>query len=175
MRNLISAVNHGPSPSKQAGMSMIEVLVAIVVISLGLLGLAGLQATSLKNNYSAHTRAQAMQYAQDMLDRMRANRAAALNGNYDLVMTAAAPACNNAVTCDLSEWMADIATLPAGDACVSLATATDDLCFVPNAGSNADDACDGVANGNAVVVVRWDDSRSGGAGAIGYSCLESEL
>jgi type IV pilus assembly protein PilV len=66
---------------------MLEVLIAIVVISFGLLGLAGLQAVGLKNNQTAYLRAIATQQAYDMADRMRANRAgvyaASSVGSYD--------------------------------------------------------------------------------------------
>jgi len=78
-----------PSPARparqhaQAGFSMIEILVAIVVISLGLLGLAGLQAASLRNNQVAYFRSIASQQAYDMMDRMRANLAGVRAGNYN--------------------------------------------------------------------------------------------
>ena len=55
------------------GFTLIEVLIAMLVLAVGLLGLAGLQATSLKNNQSAYNRSQATQLAYDMADRMRAN------------------------------------------------------------------------------------------------------
>lgn len=58
----------------ERGFTLIEVLVAMVVLSIGLLGLAGLQATSLKSNQSAYHRSQATQLAYEMADRMRANR-----------------------------------------------------------------------------------------------------
>jgi len=67
----------------QTGFTLIEVLIAVLVLSLGLLGMAGLQATSLKNNNAAATRGQATLLAYDVIDRMRANRAAALAGSYD--------------------------------------------------------------------------------------------
>ena len=57
----------------KSGFTLIEVLIAMLVLSLGLLGLAGVQARSLKNNVSAYNRAQATQLAYDMADRMRAN------------------------------------------------------------------------------------------------------
>jgi type IV pilus assembly protein PilV len=56
-----------------AGFTLIEVLVAMVVLTVGLLGLAGLQATSLKNSQNAYYRSVATQLAYDMADRMRAN------------------------------------------------------------------------------------------------------
>jgi type IV pilus assembly protein PilV len=59
--------------SKNAGFTLIEVLIAMLVLAVGLLGLAGLQATGLKNNQSAYNRSQATQLAYDLADRMRAN------------------------------------------------------------------------------------------------------
>jgi type IV pilus assembly protein PilV len=59
--------------SGQCGFTLLEILVAIVVLSIGLLGLAGLQAVSLNNNQVAYYRAIATQQAYDMADRMRAN------------------------------------------------------------------------------------------------------
>ncbi|MCK0506285.1 type IV pilus modification protein PilV [Aromatoleum anaerobium] len=57
----------------QRGATLIEVLVAVVVLSIGLLGLAGLQMTSLQSNHSAYMRSQASLLAYDLSDRMRAN------------------------------------------------------------------------------------------------------
>lgn len=71
-----------------AGFTMIEVLVAIVILAVGLLGLAGLQAISLKNSTSSYTRSQAQLLAYDMLDRMRSNRQGVNLGDYnDLLST----------------------------------------------------------------------------------------
>ena len=57
----------------QIGFTLIEVLVAVVILALGLLGLAGLQATGLANNQSAYNRSQVVQLAYDLADRMRSN------------------------------------------------------------------------------------------------------
>lgn len=65
---------------KQSGLSLIEVLIAIVISSIGLLGLAGMQATGLQNNHSAYHRSQATVLAYDIADRMRSNVDAV--GNY---------------------------------------------------------------------------------------------
>jgi len=59
----------------QSGFTLLEVMVAIVVLSLGLLGLAGLQAASLRNNQTAYYRGIATHQAYDMADRIRANLA----------------------------------------------------------------------------------------------------
>lgn len=59
---------------KSNGFSLIEVLVAMVILAIGLLGLAALQASSLKNNQTAYYRGVATQLSYDIADRMRANR-----------------------------------------------------------------------------------------------------
>ena len=61
-------------PVKQHGFSMIELLVAVLVMGIGVLGITGLQMVSLQNNRGALVRAQAVMLAYDMMDRIRANR-----------------------------------------------------------------------------------------------------
>lgn len=81
--------------ARQRGTTLIEVLIALLVLSVGLLGMAGLQMTSLKSNHSAYYRSQASLLAYDIADRMRANRKAALDGEYDLALSA--QTCNPAL------------------------------------------------------------------------------
>lgn len=97
----------------QYGFTLLEILVAIVVISLGLLGLAGLQAASLINNQTAQHRSIATQQAYDMADRIRANLAGVATGAYDALgaNTPADPGCiaggctvANMVVTDHSQW-----------------------------------------------------------------------
>ena len=79
---------------RQKGFTLLEVLVAVLVLAIGLLGLAGLQATSLRVNQSASMRSQATNLAYDMADRIRANRGAALAGSYDSqALATTPPAC----------------------------------------------------------------------------------
>lgn len=59
------------TPASQRGFTMIEALVAILVLSLGLLGLAMLQAQGLKFNTTAYTRTQASMLAYEIIDKMR--------------------------------------------------------------------------------------------------------
>jgi type IV pilus assembly protein PilV len=76
---------------------MIDVLVAMVVLSIGLLGLAGLQATGLRYNHGAYLSTQATLQAYDMADRMRANMAGVDNGDYDGIKGLTAPPVNCAL------------------------------------------------------------------------------
>jgi type IV pilus assembly protein PilV len=65
------------------GFTLLEVLIALLVFSLGLLGMAGLLVVSVKTNHSAYLRTQASFLAQSMADRMRANVPRVWTGDYD--------------------------------------------------------------------------------------------
>lgn len=67
------------------GFTLIEVVVSILVFSMGLLGLAGMQATALRNNNDALMRSIALAQIYDMADRMRANPQGLERGLYDAV------------------------------------------------------------------------------------------
>jgi len=58
---------------RQGGFSMIELLVAVLVMGIGVLGITGLQMVSLQNNRGALLRSEAVMLAYDMMDRIRAN------------------------------------------------------------------------------------------------------
>ncbi|MFK7958397.1 MAG: type IV pilus modification protein PilV [Lysobacterales bacterium] len=60
--------------SNERGTTLIEVLVAVVVLSVGLLGLAGLQGISLRSSANAYNRTQATNISYEILDQLRANR-----------------------------------------------------------------------------------------------------
>ena len=68
----------------QAGTTLIEVLVTLLVLSIGALGIAALQLTGLKYNAGASARTQASLLSNDLMDRMRANRTIALSGGYNV-------------------------------------------------------------------------------------------
>ncbi len=74
--------------SRWLGFSLIEVLVALLVLSIGLLGLAALQTTGLALNHQSYERTQAVLQAYDIIDRMRANKSgtgSTINSTYDSV------------------------------------------------------------------------------------------
>jgi type IV pilus assembly protein PilV len=149
------------------GFTMLEVLISIVVIAFGLLGIAGLQAYAIKNNYSASLRVTATSLANDMIDRMKANYVAVMNGDYNKPSTAdygtsvanclAVAGCTSSELAqnDLYEWAQRVAAaLPNGKAIVCLDS-------TPNDGvSAAAPACDNLGTTMYVVKIWWIDDRS---------------
>lgn len=67
---------------KQAGLNLVEILIAALVLSVGLLGLAGLQVASLKSTQNASYKQHATQLMHDLLERMQSNREALRAGDY---------------------------------------------------------------------------------------------
>ncbi len=105
------------------GFSLIEVLVALLVLAIGLLGLAALQAQGLRFNHDAYVRTQATHIAYDIVDRMRAN-----NANV-AAYTAADPnlLCDptvSTVNMDLSCWYDGLAAAIPGGSGLITANAT---------------------------------------------------
>lgn len=72
------------SQRSQRGVGLIEVLIALVVLSFGMLGLAGLQMWSLRYNQSAMERGMAVVQTHSIVDAMRANRSAAMSRKFDI-------------------------------------------------------------------------------------------
>ncbi|MGO0308623.1 type IV pilus modification protein PilV [Endozoicomonas acroporae] len=70
------------SPEKKnRGAGLIEVLISLLVITIGILGMAGVHSSSLQYNQSAYVQSQATFLATDMLDRIQANNSLARSGN----------------------------------------------------------------------------------------------
>jgi type IV pilus assembly protein PilV len=121
------------------GFTLVEALVAVLVLSIGLLGIASLQLSSLRWNHGASMRSQATLLAYDIVDRMRANRVAANAGAYNIAVGTAA-AGGTVAGDDLLRWKTDLgATLPSGDGSVSSVGAGALTTFT--------------------ITIRWDDSR----------------
>jgi len=74
------------------GFTLIEILIAVVIMGVGLLITAKMQLVAIQNTQGGYMRAQAANIGYDVIDRMRANIPAVTNGNYDIVAAAAKPA-----------------------------------------------------------------------------------
>ena len=139
---------------KQNGFSMLEALVTLLIVSLGLLGIAGIIANSLKVNQGAQIRSQASLLANDIIESMRAKRTTAEKtpAAYTLGDCDTIPAVDPIAQADLTQWCAALdAALPAGTGSVALA-----------------------AN-MATVTVQWDDTRAAGGVVDQQFVVETRL
>lgn len=104
-----------PASHYSRGFSMMEILVTVMVLAIGLLGLAALQGESIRGNHSAYMRTQATYLAYEIADAMRANVDQARNGQYNISYGAAVSGSNLAAL-DLAGWRNRVnTTLPSGD------------------------------------------------------------
>ncbi len=69
--------------SRQRGVSLIEVMMAVLIFSIGLIGLAGLMVMATRSNHAAYLRTQVTFLANSMANRMSANPTGVWNGNYN--------------------------------------------------------------------------------------------
>ena len=113
---------------KTNGFTIIEVLITMVILSIGVLGLGLLQLTEMQNTQGGYLRSQAAILAYDIIDSMRANVPAVTAGNYGLAFTAPTPAAVDcyglAANCttqqmassDLNRWRTVLAAyMPSGN------------------------------------------------------------
>lgn len=88
------------------GFTLIEVLIALLIFSLALMGMAGLMVLSVKTNQSAYLRTQASFLAQSMADRIRANIGLvnSYNGTYDSSTVGSDP-CSSGAVCSPAQMV----------------------------------------------------------------------
>jgi type IV pilus assembly protein PilV len=135
---------------KQQGATLLEVLITVVILSVGVLGAVKMQILSLQGVNSSYNHGLAAHLANDMADRMRINSVSVLANSYNHTAApaaypdCAANACTNAqlASFDIGDWQAEIANK------------------MPGITGEVERA----AGNNFIVTIRWDDDRSGGAG-----------
>lgn len=101
----------------QQGFSLLEVLIAILILAIGLLGMAQLQGSGMRSSHGAYLRTQATILAADILDSMRANPTVARSGGYNANLQATYTQPSDPVAqVDVNAWKANLAALlPNGD------------------------------------------------------------
>lgn len=149
------------------GFTLLEVLIAIVVLSFGLLGMAGIQVIGIKNTHDANLRTLAVQQAYDMADRIRANAAGVTAGAYDNIA----------------------ATIPSDPGCITTGCTTTQLRdydqrfwntnnqnMLPS-GKGTVATVAGTATPNKLyrITVMWDESRTGATGVGCGTNLSTDL
>ncbi len=94
---------------KQIGFSLIEVMVAAVILSIGLLGVAGLQIVGMKGTHQSYMKQQAMAIVQDLTERMHSNKQAVIAGDY--VASNASVDCSDLPVCNTSASNCSVADI----------------------------------------------------------------
>lgn len=119
---------------KESGFTLIEVMVSVLILSVGLLGLASLHVVSLKNNQSAQYRTEATIWAYSMLDVMRLDRDEAIASGYNVGFGPIGVYSYR--TAEIASWKTSLMNSIKGDGSI---------------------AVDGL--GVVTIVIQWDDSR----------------
>lgn len=171
---------------RHQGFTLIEVLIAIVIFSIGLLGIASLQIAGMRFTHGSQLRSIATLQAETMADLMRANEFAVRNGFYNMGPTSMPTTfptnCSTTVcaaaaraTFDLVTWnqatggqplQANNEVLPQGVGMVCVDS-------TPNNGTPAGWACDNLGNVFAIKI-QWQE-RAVGAEDAGGSDVQNQL
>jgi type IV pilus assembly protein PilV len=140
------------APARQIGSGLLEVMIAVLIMGIGLLGIAAMQAVALRNSQSSMERSQAVIQSYAILEAMRANRAAAVAGQYNRALLCDPPAAAGTLAeADIRAWITSL------EQTLGESPAT---CGVI--------ACNGA---DCTVTVQWNDSRgrdNAGAGNAAY-------
>lgn len=126
------------------GISLLEVLVSVVVLSVGLLGVAAMQSIALRGGQSSLESSQASIQTTAIIEAMRANPASALE--YNIGMTCAVPGGGTPAQNDVRDWISSLkSTIGSGP--VQDTTTCGAIAGCP---------------ANCTITVQWDDNRAGG-------------
>lgn len=132
------------------GIGLIEVMVSVMVLSVGLLGIAAMQSMALRGGQGSLESTQAVMATNSILEAIRANRAQA--NSYNMVKTCTAPTAGGTIAgADKAAWITSLKT--------TIGTAGD----TTTCGQIAN--CDSANATNCTITVFWDDSRAGGSTA----------
>lgn len=151
--------------ARQSGVGLIEILIAVLVVSIGFLGMAALQSRALSNNNSAMTRSMATIASYSILDGMRIDQAGVAAGNYDdTEITVTAIGHDGVVTCS--------GVSSGGLAGENLGNWCDELGQLVGPGTVGRITHEG--GGNYEIEVEFDDSRgTGGNESIGGTASQT--
>jgi type IV pilus assembly protein PilV len=143
--------------ARQTGATLIEILVTVVILSFGLLGMAGLQVRALQGNQSSVQRSQAIMLSHYMMDAMRIDRENAKAGNYDTAYTCGPSGITETTLAgnNIRDW---------------LTTAQTSLGVTSDTTTCGYIDCD--ANYLCTVRVRWDDGKASGSATPANQVVE---
>ena len=142
-------IHSSPPPGRRShqGASLLEVLIAVLIMAIGLLGIAALQAVTLKNTSSSAERTQAIMQTYTIFDAMRTNRDTARSGGYNRAWSCEAPVAGDdddaRAIGEIGAWITQLQANMGDTACGRIQCGTQ----------------------SCTVGVRWDDNRGTGAKA----------
>ncbi len=153
--------------SRQRGFTLLEVLITVVIFSVGLLGIAGLQMTGMKQTHNSHLRSVATAQAMDMADRMRANMEGVESGEYVKSFnctTSSVDCVANACTAaqlaeyDMCQWTAQTTTALPGGALAGATVCLDDSPAASSATKNWVGSWECSDTGNVFAIkIQWSE------------------
>lgn len=143
---------------------------SVLVLAVGILGMGGLQITSLQNSSRSVLRTQAVYFSYEILDRIRANPAAAIAAIQNNGVTFTAPTSNT--TCvgascnasqlfafDLLEWKCSLGKYAAESVCTNLAATAGSLTNLQAGLPEGDGSISIDANNEYTITIRWRESK----------------
>ncbi|MGY0632650.1 type IV pilus modification protein PilV [Luteimonas sp. A478] len=142
MSHSITKQSHSRSPRRcQRGATLIEVLIAVLILGVGLLGVAAIQAVALRNSQASVERTQAVIQSYSILDAMRSNLSAAKGGAYNINISepCEVPTAGTRAQSDLNFWVKSLHATVGESACGAVSCTSGDVCSV---------------------TVRWNESRA---------------
>lgn len=141
-----SPVNLRSFARNQAGVTLLEVMISVLIMAVGMLGIAAMQTTSLRNTQSSMERSQAVIQSYSIIDAMRVNRVQARAGRYNTSgMACAVPEDDGSQSAaDRHAWMTSLKNSMGNGAAGDTTTCGDINC---------------TAAGVCTVIVQWDDQR----------------
>jgi type IV pilus assembly protein PilV len=184
---------------RQSGITLLEVLIAVLVLAIGLLGIAGLQTSALTNNFVSYQYTQAAILTQSMVERMRANRLGVIGSagtSYYALSAGSAPApsvnCSNGgctnpsdqAKWDMAVWYNEVTggsvsnapqLDPTNSGTTTTATSTlpnsaTSIMCCPGASACPKDAATSIQF--CTIAVYWDPNRTAGSSPT-YTCNPS--
>ncbi|MBO9740651.1 type IV pilus modification protein PilV [Xanthomonas axonopodis pv. begoniae] len=129
------------TPKKMNGVTLIEVMISVLVMGIGMLGIAAMQTTALRNNQGALRRSEVVMQTYTILDAMRANRDVAMIGGYN----------TGSLLCNVPTGT----SLPDRDKALWIGS-------LKRALGDGASTCGSIAcvDGNCEITIQWDDSRA---------------
>ncbi len=151
MNSAVRGPVHGPRrlpgrrlPRQQRGVSLLEVMISVLILGVGLLGIAAMQALALRGGQGSLESSQAVMQTTSIAEAMRANRLNA--GSYAMAMTCTAGSGGSLAQNDLAAWINALKR--------TIGTAGD---------SSTCGRIEALGNSRFRITVQWDDQRAGGS------------